>query len=1209
MPFLRKIYQYFLTNDIGQCYYVDGNRMVQLTNQYVPLRQSPDGWLTQKVTRGRNLKTYGSNRSYTQPLKFVNDGARIIRWLLYNKTGIEEKLYLVVLKWNDGSDTTNPAGTYNTWYKGEIDLVNLVDISLESVTVNVMEGGLAKLLTAYENTMYQIPCDGSIPENINVKISGLKFHALITWAVAPCTINASGTVIPLTLMTEEGNDIGCVKGNPVFSQFDGGAIKTPTTTNNLWFSSIADISALTMGGYLEFNGNLANAEVMLVSQFQNRTVIPMGPIATGVQYPVNLQFDYQGGENLYLVVITTDAHPNCAILTTGVTLEFDSQFQDTNTWAIRPYDLLNLLLQKICQDASTPNHNITYTLQSNLLQQYAGLCLTSGAALRNYSNALINGTPGTVIKTCLADFFTSFNAILNACMGNQGSTDPFGENLFFEAKGYVFDSSQVTIDVEEVSNFSIAPAPDYQYSGIKIGYAEQKYSEAAGNGEFNTTSQFKTPIKKLNKDLSLISKYRADSFGIEYTRFLINSSTTTNNASDNDTFILNVDLSTSSISEVDVLAPNKQIIQQTESIGQGTISRYNSINMPTYNPPTGGGLAALFALGTISGGTDNAIIYQNNNASLRATINVTMSISQIGEYIAQNVPTVWPTTFDLMVGQGSGAVAYNTQKLNLQVLTTANLTFTATVDLNFNDAIYIRITPDNYSFFYIIISSIRMAITTSLDKPVYSLLRKTYDSAPNGIINPDFAYNIEDLTPMRMLSKWGNFIRGGLSQMPTQNLKFQQSDKNPALSTTLNGVTVTENSDVAIGSMNSNVLFLPYILKFTTRVPMTFDALVNLAANGHIRGTIMGVPFYGFPITVSVQPTLEEAQEWELLCSPLTNLADLWDLDLDGLFFLDMPQNSSTFAKACPLRFVRANTEEPDYDSLGAPDMDDDFEVFQFREWPMFTQKDGYIQKWQNNDIISLQLITNGLSDPLAMLTDGGGNQIGNSFGFFATPDPAARALGLSVFQCDIPLTDIDAGIYFMVVNVGIGDAQQSWISEPIQIAAKWPGTRLCKYKHTTNKLDTIFSQGYNPSIRFDGWIAEYTPELTFATYKDEPGDLEMLNAIPARKFTLHVGRDRGVADWMIEKLNAILGLNTVTIGTRNWTLAEDSKWTPSRQKGWPLAKWTVMIQEADNRFSVTQTSDSTAINSELIVAWPMQTAGFGDGSNASGIVEVTQID
>jgi len=84
-------------------------------------------------------------------------------------------------------------------------------------------------------------------------------------------------------------------------------------------------------------------------------------------------------------------------------------------------------------------------------------------------------------------------------------------------------------DLKYIVNSEIA------YSSISIGYEKQEYEAECGRDEWNFSAHYNTGIDKLDKSLSLISKYRADCYGFEFLA-QERAKDTTDNKSDNTVF-------------------------------------------------------------------------------------------------------------------------------------------------------------------------------------------------------------------------------------------------------------------------------------------------------------------------------------------------------------------------------------------------------------------------------------------------------------------------------------------------------------------------------------------------------------------------------------------------------------------------------------------------------------------------------------------------
>jgi hypothetical protein len=1094
----REIFLFFLTDTAsGKSYFLDPAGNVQLDNNPTPI-QSPDGWMDCQVSFGRNTKYFGINRSYTNPLKFSGDGAQIIRKLFYMGRGVETPLSLIILKWNDETDI------YEQYYKGGVDLSKIEDDAAGFVTVNLLESGLLQLLKAHENDVIEIPCDGSIPENVPATIDGILFNDVYNYIFPAidliCNSADNWFTPPLIFQSAEGDSIGIIRNDQSYDQFANPVTYCQSSANYI-FQSIAAIT-IHITGQLKFtwstnqmppggmyvayrtskDGNVVPADRILFNQV---------PVDGSYTLSLDKTITLAANEKLFLIVNLADNTSHnftMHIQESSLKLAFDSKYHDTAAWFIRPADLFNLLVKKITGGK--------YEGVSTLLQEYGHLWVTSGMALRNIE--------GAVIKISLSDFFNSFNAILNAAIGPEKINAAPGERLFLEKKTYVYDSSVVTMSLGEVSELKISLAEDQFFNNLKIGYPDQKYDEKQGRLEYNATAEFSAPITKIIKGLELISKIRTDSYGIEYTRYLSPGNNTVNNSSDNDVFILCAEEHTVTIAAQGVLIDTAG--------GQGYFA------VPGIAPPQ----------------------FQKNRK---------MTVSGTG--FNNRVFTI----SDIQIVTGG----YNVVVFEPVVTEATDCTFAFTEG-----------------------------------RP----LRETYDSI-TGLINPDTAYNIKDLTPKRMLLKHADFLGATLyNQVPAQ-IKWLTSSKNSLLSTTKDGSTVIEKADVPVSSLGTP-LFYPVIFNFSTKVPLGFVDILSGAANGHIEFTYNGKTFYGFPMEVSAKPALNESQTWKLLCSPKTNPSDLVSLDIDGLNFLDLMGYATFVPHLCPVKFVPLNLVYPaQYNSRS---MDNDWFTEQIKFW---AHRKNYFQKWQPTDIISLQCITNGLGPVQVEILDASGKSLQT-----IVLDPvvtSALAAPREAYQCGIALTGL-SGIYYLLLTAGTGGTTTKFISEGLHVKDNWPMTRLIEYRHNRNKQSVIFSEGYHPSFRVECWISDFTPDAKFSAFEDQPADIEIINGIPFRKFKLNIAINDGVPDWVADKISRMLLLSDCTIDGIGYARNLEAKFEAQSTSGNPKRWWAIEIRESKNRDGITLTTDGV-LDENLTVVYNINTKAFGDGPGADNIVEVTIID
>lgn len=1140
----RKIFLYFLTDAQGRSYYYE-NGVVKKSATPYPLDKSPGGWLEQGVAFGRSMKYYGLNRTFTHPFKFVDDGASIIRSLFYTKKGIEETINLIINKWNPETDI------YDPYYKGEIDLTKIEDLAAEGVNVNVIEGGIVKLLKSYENTVFEFPCDGTIPQNRLVRMDGIEFNDTFRYTIINTEFTGSKFTIPLVFLSNEGYNANATNGSQEVEEVPDVAGYVTTSAN--YFYRYYAQTAVTLKGSISIVNKSGTVPINVSFYTSNNDQYSLYTgFATSGQtlvIPIDLAFSVND-EGLFLIlqVPTAFSAKTFEFLETSFTVEFKSRFETTDVWGIAAKDLWKMIVAKVGNGA--------YLADSTLLDEYPNFILSSGEAIRK--------AEGAVLKTTLSDFFTSMNVLLNASLSNQKLAGQ-GESLFLEAKGYVFDSSEVTMDIGEVSDFKIGVALEYFFNVLNIGYGPQTYDEQAGRQEYNTTAVYKAPITKLQKELSLVSPYRADPFGIEFTRIQSPGKSTTKNASDNSVFVLNAGAESFPQAYTATISTDVEVRQE----------------VPAY-----------ISFETVGG--------------FNFTPNATNEIFTYSNPVAQTI-IFYGDIYGTLTDFAAGDIVYlrvyrNNTLLEEQQWDTVEPTFEFHFEyievMQPGDTVSIKMFCDTADRGAIVMITSAEIVLESGTYSIYTLNRETYDEI-TGVDNAGSLFNIEQLTPARLVRRHGNYLRSVLHNLVDQSLSFQTLTKNKELTTIKNGVTIMEKADVRIGSLDMP-LFYPYIISCRTQVPVNFMEVFDGAANGHIRFTYNGKEFYGFPIEVSVKPALNESQEWKMLVSPRTNLADLVDLDVDGLNYNTMAEYGMSVPHLCPVQFVPLNP------ILNARyhfvQMDADWFANQVK---FYIGDADYYQKFQFDDEAAIQVRTNGLGPVRMDLYDCHGeivrtvslNQIENDA--IITPNV--------LFEGTMTFADLDEGIYAIVLTAGTGETLSQFISEKIYLKEDWPMTLLFEYTNNRNKQSTIFNSGYSPSIRVEGWISDFEPGGKFATYEDQPADIQLLNGIPFRKYKLNIGINDGVAPWVIDKINRIMLLTSTKIDGLAYTRNADAQFEKTDVPGWPMKYWSLEIREAANRDSVTLDVNGE-LNSDLTVVYNINTRAFGDGSE-DNIVQVTEID
>lgn len=163
---------------------------------------------------------------------------------------------------------------------------------------------------------------------------------------------------------------------------------------------------------------------------------------------------------------------------------------------------------------------------------------------------------------------------------------------------------------------------------------------------------------------------------------------------------------------------------------------------------------------------------------------------------------------------------------------------------------------------------------TEDNKPVYTLRRPAYQTI-EGIVSPETAFNIEGLTPKRMLDAHKRWIASMLYGYAGTSLTFQTAKKNASLRTVLNGVEFDEDGDVPVEALGPGFA-KPRLIEFepdgaTDLVELLEENPNRCFSFEHPNGEI----FTGYNLKIGIQPDSKEAQAFQLLSTYDNDLTKL----------------------------------------------------------------------------------------------------------------------------------------------------------------------------------------------------------------------------------------------------------------------------------------------------------------------------------------------
>lgn len=489
-------------------------RIIIGTTNY-DLVQSPIGWEENIINFKRDTKYWGIIKDFTVPLEFVVDGATLLRTQYY-QYGSEAFVRLAIFRLN------RKTWEYEQFFIGELDFSKATD-KIETFTVNVMQGGIAKLISAYDNVKYDIDIVGGV----DIMLPGI------------------GISEKANSIFNNGSTLGVTQWLPttlVVNKLDSGFAMAQSTLQTLvldkenWiFKSNTAPLQIRISGSLDIQRDGGISRVQLWST-----------IGTGIEFLIGDIF-YKNGS--FAEIVTFDFN---------ITASIDQRFfikadlQGSSFYALKVNDstidlsysvitnpspcklvspkyVLEQILQKMNNNTPVP---VTSYMFDNT--DAGRIYLTSGNGIRGIANSKI--------KASFSDFFQSYSSVLGCGISIRD------EGVSFEKFSDFFRSIVVAATVTGVKNCEFSTAIEYLYSSLKVGYKNHDYEMVDGKDEFNTQQEWTFPITKTNKTLDLTSVFRADVRGIEEIRVkLFNEDSTLDNENDNDVFMIKLNESLTAV--------------------------------------------------------------------------------------------------------------------------------------------------------------------------------------------------------------------------------------------------------------------------------------------------------------------------------------------------------------------------------------------------------------------------------------------------------------------------------------------------------------------------------------------------------------------------------------------------------------------------------------------------------------------------------------
>lgn len=496
--------------------------LVRGVNEY-ELPQAPSGWEEALIKWSRSTDYYGMFRSFTVPMNFVLDGAWILRTEFYTY-GIRANVQITIEEL-DLSDWG-----YDLVYIGDIDFSTFSD-ELNQVTVKVMEGGISAMIKAYENVKYTIDLD--VPEAVDILIPGLQIQETASLILLPQISDPKADVfIGLDVVSNEQQaNVSSVQS----VEFQQNSSPNFATSDHWFYEAQADtdvqLEGRIVGSLVTTFGAGTGDKTFSIRLYKDNGAFltlysHLGDDDTN-SFPIDFTYNVTANMNtgdrlfMYLEISGGTAFNSGFRISEGtINASYNTVSTSTMCKALRPKYVFEKLLEKI-------NNDVAYPIRSSLLDTWEQLTITSGDAIRQI--------PDPKLKTSFKDFFTSINAVLNAGFGIESNT------ATLEEKAYFFKKDLMAQDTGVGKDFNLEIYDEYIFNSVKVGYPDPQFNAILnGRDEINSTQTWTLPLVRIQRELNLLSVYRADPYGIEDIRITFRERNTINDNNDNDVFFIKI---------------------------------------------------------------------------------------------------------------------------------------------------------------------------------------------------------------------------------------------------------------------------------------------------------------------------------------------------------------------------------------------------------------------------------------------------------------------------------------------------------------------------------------------------------------------------------------------------------------------------------------------------------------------------------------------
>ena len=502
----------------------------------------PLGFDEQRVSITRSPKYYGLFREFSTSLRFVKNGRDYIQ-SVYENEGTEQTINIGVYEYQP-----SPVDKYYLYFAGLIDLSTYTftetyvecDINESSLNRKIVSRDDVKVNVADINSVEGV--DMGVIDPVTVQLHEREIKLTANYIQAGDTVISSiggvtnGCVLPFDL--EAGN----------IDNLNQQTYGDPNSSTSLFWTKATSAAQLNIRGKLRGRMVAGVSKVVTVEVIIRRytddalTTFTDGSLYsfTGNLQSENAEFDI----DLNLAVFNLGTNEQLAFITKSSEVDQYFTVLDEIYFEIEQNQLF---------DTTTANGYLMHEVGDRIIYSISdqqrfnsnffgrtdiGYPVDGEGSLSTIHNGKqIRAIPGSNPSLTLADWFKGVSSIWGLGMGIEH--DEVNQAFVRVEKRSHFFSGDVIATIHNVSEIKKEVAREWIYNECEVGYAKAEYEEVNGLEEYNNKFEWSSSINTIKNKLDLVSKLRADGYGIEFARRLQFADTPTEDSKyDNENFVV-----------------------------------------------------------------------------------------------------------------------------------------------------------------------------------------------------------------------------------------------------------------------------------------------------------------------------------------------------------------------------------------------------------------------------------------------------------------------------------------------------------------------------------------------------------------------------------------------------------------------------------------------------------------------------------------------